>query len=146
MIDRAAVVQEARALLRTPYHHQGRLPGVGLDCAGVPICVARALGLVAPDFDITGYARQPDGVSLIANCERWMTRVSQAEMQPGDVLVTATENAPNHFGVLADYVHGGLSVIEALGRHDGKGRVIEQRLDENALKRFVAAYRLPGVA
>ena len=31
--ERAAVVAEARAWLRTPYHHMGRVKGAGVDCA-----------------------------------------------------------------------------------------------------------------
>lgn len=31
--ERAAVIAEARAWLRTPYHHMGRVKGAGVDCA-----------------------------------------------------------------------------------------------------------------
>ena len=35
------IVTEARTWVRTPYHHQARLKGVGVDCAGLVIGVAR---------------------------------------------------------------------------------------------------------
>ncbi len=35
------VVRTARTWLGTPYHHQGRLKGVGVDCAGLLIGVAQ---------------------------------------------------------------------------------------------------------
>jgi cell wall-associated NlpC family hydrolase len=144
---RERIVAEARDWISTPYHHQARLKGVGVDCLGLPICIARALGLVAPDFDFGGYSRQPDGVTILRECDALMQRTTRAAMLPGDLLVTATEGLPNHFGVLADYRHGGLSVIEALGTRDGRGKVVERRLDAASLDRqFVAAFVLPGVA
>ena len=45
---RADAVRVARTYIDTPFQHMGRLPGVGLDCAGVLVCVARELSLVAP--------------------------------------------------------------------------------------------------
>jgi cell wall-associated NlpC family hydrolase len=146
MIERADIVAEARAWLKTPYMHQQRMKGIGVDCAGLVIGVARNLGMVAADFDVNGYSRQPDGFSLMAHCERWMRRIDRDEMQLGDVIVTRYDADPNHFGILADYLHGGLSVIHALGTRDGRGHVLEHRLDAGTLARFVAAFKLPGVA
>jgi cell wall-associated NlpC family hydrolase len=146
MTTRAEIVAEARRLVGTPYHHQGRLPGVGIDCAGVLVVIGRGLGFVAPDFDINGYARRPDGVSLIAHCEANMERIDVADMQPGDVPVFRFDADPQHVGIAGDYVHGGLSLIHALGTRDGRGKVLEQRLAADILKRCVAAYRFPGVA
>lgn len=139
-----AIVSTARSYLRTPYHHQARVKGVGIDCAGLPICVARDLGLVPRRFDITGYARTPDGKSLIAYCEQWMKRIHTPEL--GAVIVTHFKGstAPQHLGIVADYIHGGFSVIHAMGTADGKGRVVEQRLDEETMMRMVGLFRMPG--
>ena len=146
MTSRAAIVQEARSWLQTPYAHQARVKRVGVDCAGLVIGVGRALGLVPPSFDINGYARTPDGVSLVQQCDRFMTRIGREEMRAGDVIVLRFEADPQHLGIVADYYTGGhLSIIHALGTRDGGGRVVEHRLDETTLARFVAAYRLPGI-
>ncbi len=145
-VSRQALVQEARSWLGTPYHHQARLKGVGVDCAGLPVGCARTLGLVAPDFDVEPYPRRPDGVTLIAHCDRWATRVELVNMAVGDMVVFKIARWPQHIGILADWIHGGFSVIHALGTADGKGRVVEHRLSAGFLDRFVAAYRLPGVA
>lgn len=143
---RADLVAEARAWLATPFLHQARLRGVGCDCVGLLIGVARACGLVAPGFDVTGYARTPDGKSLIAELDKHLVRIARADMQPGDVIVIRWLHDPQHVGILADYVHGGLSVIHAYGTPDGKGSTIEHRLDDGMLRRFVQAYRFPGLA
>lgn len=141
---RQEIEAEARTWLGTPYQHQARVKGVGCDCAGLPIGVARALGLIAPDFDVTGYARQPDGTSLIDHCERWMTRVELVDMAVGDVIVLRFDRDPQHLGMVVSHRHG-LGMLHALGTADGKGRVVEHRLDATTLDRFVAAFRLPGV-
>lgn len=139
------VVAEARAWLDTPYHHQARLRGVGVDCAGLVIGVARALGVVPPAFDVGGYARTPDGTSLLAECDRFMQRIPVAQIQPGHVLVLRFQLDPQHMAIVGDYLHGGLSMIHALGTVDGKGKVIEQRLNTETLLRLVQAYAMPGV-
>jgi cell wall-associated NlpC family hydrolase len=146
MTSRIAIVAEARTWLKTPFHHQARVKHVGVDCAGLPICTGRALGCFPADMDVVGYARSPDGVSLLAYCDQWMKRIEPAEMDVGDVIVIRFELDPQHLGIVGDYPGGGFSMIHALGTADGRGRVVEHRLDEGTLERLVAVYRMPGVA
>jgi cell wall-associated NlpC family hydrolase len=146
MTSRTAIVAEARTWLRTPFHHQGRVKHVGVDCAGVPICTGRVLGCFPAEMDVRGYARSPDGVSLLAYCDQWMTRIDAASMDIGDVIVIRFDLDPQHLGIVGDYPAGGFSMIHALGTPDGRGRVVEHRLDESTLERLVAVYRMPGVA
>jgi cell wall-associated NlpC family hydrolase len=145
MSSSASVVAEARTWLGTPFHHQARLKSVGVDCIGLVIGVSRELGLVAPDFDVTGYSRVPDGRSLLEEASKHMPRISFQQVRPGDVVVVAFDVDPQHFGILGDYAHGGLSIIHALGRTAGRGGVIETRLMFSRAMRFVAAFSLPGV-
>lgn len=141
MTTKAEVVAQARTWITTPtpYVHQGRLKGVGVDCVGFPICVARELGLVAPDFDINGYAREPDG-TLMPLARQYMKEISLEVMAPGDIIVLAMPTNPRHFGILGDYRHGGLSIIHAYGK-----QVIETRLMQTTILRFVAAFELHGL-
>lgn len=137
------VVGFARSLLGTPFHHQGRKPGVGIDCAGVPIVVARALSLVPPDFDVADYPAVPDGSSLRAYCEAHMKRWPWEE--PGGVVLVAWKDGPpQHLGIVADHPDGGLSIIHADSLR--QKCVIETRLEWGRYMRRVQAYRLPGVA
>jgi cell wall-associated NlpC family hydrolase len=143
-VSGAHVVAAARGWLGTPFQHQQRAKGLAVDCAGLIIGVARELGLVAPDFDVTHYPRQPDGVSLLRWCEEYMVRIGQTAIQPGDVVVVAFDSRPQHLGIVADYRHGGLSMIHAY-EHAMVHRVVEHRLMFSASMRFCAAYRLHGV-
>lgn len=137
---RADVVAAARSLIGTPFHHQGRVPGVGIDCAGVLIVVARLLGIKPPDFDVNGYARTPDGLALRALCEEHMERVT--ELEPGDVALIRwkSDERPHHLGIVGDHPNG-LSLIHAESRSQNK--VIESRLEFGRYMRLVQAYRFP---
>lgn len=135
----ADVVAEARRHIGTEWRHQGRLPGVALDCAGLVIVVARQLGVVPADFDVPGYSRNPDG-SMLHWCDVHMTRIAALEL--GAVLVLQTDREPQHLGFVGDYRHGGHSIIHASSL---TGDVTETRLmfARNLVLRGV--YRLPGV-
>jgi NlpC/P60 family putative phage cell wall peptidase len=133
------IVAEARSWIGTPYHHQARAKGVGVDCAGLVIGIARELGMVAPDFDISGYARRPDGWSFLSWSDQHMRRIPRAQMGPGSCVVVRFDQHPQHIGIVGDYVHGGLSIIHAI---QGRG-VVETRLMLDKHMIFVAAYELP---
>jgi cell wall-associated NlpC family hydrolase len=135
-----ATVQAARSYLGTPFHHQARLKGLGVDCVGLVICVARALSIVAPGFDVGGYQREPDGHSLLRHLSERLLPVARADMAPGDVVCVAFDNHPDHVGFLGDYPGGGLSIIHASSKH---GRVVETRLMFTPDMRFVSAFRFP---
>ena len=137
---RDRVIASALALLGTPFMHQGRSPGLAIDCAGVLVCIGRALGLVAPDFDVTGYPPTPDGVSLKRICDAMLT---PAELAPGGVALIAWRfGPPQHLGVVVPMDDGlGLVHAENLRRH----QVVVERLRFTRAMRLVAAYRLPGV-
>jgi cell wall-associated NlpC family hydrolase len=135
----ADVVAAARLELGTKWVHQARAPGIALDCAGLVICTARRLGLVAAEFDVGGYSLVPDG-SMLAWCERYMQTIEQLEL--GAVVALQVDKDPQHLGIVGDYRHGGYSIIHAAS---AAGRVIETRLmfARNLILRGV--YRLPGI-
>lgn len=136
----ADVVTSARGHLGTKWVHQGRLPGVALDCAGLVILVARQLGLVPADFDLNGYSRAPDG-SMLRACEDHMTRLQALEL--GAVLVLQTDKEPQHMGIVGDYRHGGHSLIHA---SSSAGAAVETRLMFARNQVLRGIFRLPGVA
>lgn len=146
MITRVQVVEHARTWIGTPFHHAARVKGVGVDCAGVPIGVSRELGTVPADFDVPPYTMTPDGHTMLEWCNANLRRVEQAQMQPGDMIITIVDKDPQHIGILGNWNHGGLSIIHSCNsRSCVPPRVIETRLMFSRRLRFVAAYALPGV-
>lgn len=136
---RERIVATAREYLGVKFKHQGRVRA-GLDCIGLVIRVAHDLGL--SDFDTTDYSRIPDGVRLRAGLDQHMDRMPVALVRPGDVLLMQFETQPQHVAIVADYAHGGLSIIHALAT---ARKVAEMRLDSVWLSRVVGAYQFRGI-
>lgn len=131
-------VRIAREYIGTPYHHQARLKGHGVDCVGLVVCVARELGVLPSNVDVTGYSRIPDGKALMHHLTAHLDEVQKEDMAPGDVVCVAFDKWPQHVGILGNYIHGGLSLIHACLH---RGQVIETRLMFSQAMRFVAAFR-----
>lgn len=130
------IVRQARTWLNTPYHHQGRLKGVGVDCAGLIIGVAHELQL--SDFDIGGYTARPDGDSLRQACQAQMQCLAIEALQPGDVLLFQFDAHPGHLGFLS-------APDTLLHAYLPRRRVVEHALDAAWWRQVVGCYRLPGV-
>ncbi len=136
MISPLQVVISSREFLNTPFQHQGRVKGVGIDCIGLPIVVAKSLNL--GDFDKSDYPRNPDGsmLPLIKNvCQPIV-------IQQGALLVFKISQVAQHCGIVTHYVLGGYGLIHAW---DVAGKVAEHKLTKDWLDKVVGCYGLPGV-
>lgn len=131
------IVAAARAAIGTPFLHQGRVAGAGLDCAGLVVHVAQEIG--ADYVDATGYARHPSQglLEAILDSQPCLVRVSLGERQAGNVLLMKFAGDPQHLGVCA-----GDTIIHA---YSTVGQVCEHRLDEAWERRIVRVYRFVGV-
>lgn len=145
MITRAAIVAAARGLLGTPYGHQGRVPGLQgrVDCIGLPVVVAWAVGAKPRAWNVAGYRPIPDGHTMLRRLRAEMgAEVLREAMQPGDLLVLDWGQYPHHVAIIGDYHLGGLSMIHA---DNIQRKVIEHRLTIADHARFVTAFEFPGV-
>jgi cell wall-associated NlpC family hydrolase len=132
-MNAADIVTAARGWVGTPFHHQGRVRGVGCDCIGLVIGVAKELGIL--DYDYTGYGRIPNplvfGRELAANLDR------TDRPEPGTVLWFAFNSAPQHVGIVTDT---GLIHAYAVA-----GRVVETGLDPQWITRCRGMFKFRGV-
>lgn len=124
----------ARSMLGTPFLHQGRMPGIGLDCIGLILVTARRLGLADFDFDV--YPRQPSGDRLV-RAARAAGLVETARPAPGDVLCLRFERDPQHLGFRTER-----GILHASERAGG---VVEHRMDALWRARIVTAFRFEGI-
>jgi hypothetical protein len=141
VVTDADVVAAARRRKGVRFHHQGR-GAAGIDCAGVLIVVARELGLVPPDFDVTAYARSPDG-SMRRLCDERLIAVPGPEF--GGVVLMRMNERPReqHIGLVGRAADGALTLIHA---DDVRARCVsEVHLQFGRHMSLVQAYRLPGV-
>lgn len=128
----------ARACLETPFRHQGRAIGVGLDCAGLLIVVARQLGF--DPIDVDGYGRTPAGGLLESALDRQacLRRIGDiGTRQPGDLLLLRFAGDPQHLAIDA-----GETMIHA---YASVGKCCEHRLSLPWAARIVRVYRFAGV-
>lgn len=95
------IVEAARKYLGTPFHHQGRLGGVGLDCIGLLVNVGRDCGAVFEDR--IDYSRYPDGRTLIQECEKNL--VLEDVPAPGRIGIFYFKHnyLPQHVGIFTSY-------------------------------------------
>lgn len=140
------VVREARRWLGTPFHHQGRCMGAGVDCVGLISETGRALGLTS--HDSVDYSREPDGVSLVRELlVAGLVGVAKEEMQPGDVLVFHFKRLPRHVAIFSR--EAGVDGPEDHGKiihaHMGADNAVETHLTASWLKNVSHVFRIPGV-
>ncbi len=128
----------AYALVGTPWHHQGRVPGVGIDCAGVVACAAMACGIVLQD--VRDYTL-PASPALI---ERMLASSFDRDAEPvlgvGRVLLFRIGREPQHMAVAI----GGGKMVHGLDRK--RRAVVVDRLDEVWGYRLHSTWRLRGVS
>ncbi len=144
MTPRADWVAWLLALEGTPYQHQGRLPGVALDCVGPLILAARHFGIKAADFDVGGYTPQPDG-SLQAILDEHLTPVPREALGLGDVVLNGFRlEPPRHIAIIVGHDWGQWVMLHANGI---TGRVQRERIPYGRRwYRFVQGYHVSGVA
>ncbi len=130
------IIAAARACLGTPFRHQGRIPGSALDCAGLVVAVAEAIG--AEYIDQVGYGRVPAENQLAMALENQPCLARVASCLPGDVLLLSFGGEPQHLAISA-----GTTLIHAW---ETIGRVCEHRFDARWRSRVVQVYRFAGVA
>jgi NlpC/P60 family putative phage cell wall peptidase len=134
---RDKIIAIAKSYKGTPYHHQGRVKGAGIDCCGLIIGVARELGL--SDYDIDGYSRFADGVSLLREFADNCPQIEIDEIKPGNILIFRIRNDPQHCGILSR-LNGKESLIHA---YSSIGVCVEHTLDKFWRERIVAAFEFP---
>ena len=103
---RAHVVAEALTWIGTPYHHRGKLKGVGVDCAQLPLCVYAGAGLLA-DFDTGPYPadwHQHRGEERYAAIVLTRARelASPGAAGPGDLILWKFGRAFSHGTLVID--------------------------------------------
>jgi NlpC/P60 family putative phage cell wall peptidase len=107
VVDRAAIVAEARSWIGTPYHHQASVKGVGCDCLGLVRGVWRALYGCEPEAPppySRDWAEALGRETLAEGAGRHMLQIAMGEMIPGDVLLFAlNDRAPaKHCAILTE--------------------------------------------
>lgn len=99
---RAAIIASARSWIGTPYMHQAKVKGVGVDCGQILIDVFCGLGLVPP-FDPGDYTR--DWFNH-RDEEKYLgfvfdNSVEVAAPEPGDIMLFKFGRTYSHAGIVS---------------------------------------------
>lgn len=132
------IAELARDWIGTPFVLGGRLKGVGADCAGLVIGVAREAGLLEESFDVVGYA---DGVGTDLARELLESRMDRVEgdPRPGDVLLLTVLGNPQHLAVVDLDPDG---IIHA---YRPVRKIAVHAYDEKYRRRTVSVWRFRGL-
>jgi cell wall-associated NlpC family hydrolase len=127
--QRAPIVREARSWIRTPYHPQGDVKSIGVDCGMLLVRVFVDIGLCEP-FDPRPYA---DDWYLDRSEERYLGFIFDRTKEvaaplPGDVVVFRYGRCYAHGGVVTDAIP--LTIVHAF---QPSGRVLEEDVAGNLM-------------
>ena len=144
MPSRIEVVEFLRTMLGTPFHHQGRLPGVGIDCIGAVIVPLQYFKIM--DYDVGIYSRLPDSSKIYAflseaekNGIAWV--IPKKDRLPGDVGLFRIRKEPQHFAWITD-----VGVLHAQYSNNPKRKsVVEHSMDQKWLDSLIKVYRIKGI-
>jgi cell wall-associated NlpC family hydrolase len=132
------LVEAARGMIGTPFKHQGRLPGVGVDCAGLVICALADAGVSIRD--VKGYGRLPAHGVFMGVVDDHSDRIEQADIQVGDLMVFAFRAEPQHIAVVSC-----VDPVRIIHAYSAIGRVVEHGMDETWQTRLRGCYRVRGI-
>lgn len=128
------IIDAARECLDTKFLHQGRIVGVGLDCVGVVVHVAKRLNI--NHFDESGYSYMPTNGILEQTFEKQecLERISDIlTIQKGDILMFRIAREPQHVAIFT-----GENIIHS---YSSVEKVCEHSLEERWKSRIVRVYR-----
>lgn len=121
------IVNYARSYINTKYHHQGRVPGSGLDCIGVVYCAYSKAGFTGNIPN--DYTSTPDVNVLTTYLNKYCHVTEKPEI--GDIILFKIRKDPQHFGIYC-----GNTFIHAYAKY---GKVIEEEYS-NKWKRLTLGY------
>jgi len=128
------IIDSARECIGTPFSHQGRQPGVGMDCIGLIRYPAVKFGITTDDYP---YGRQPDPKFMKDILDKYLIKVK--DLKPADVLWIQFQGDPMHLAIYTEKN----TIIHAMA--NGPGKVTEHGFRPPWPKRVVQIYRYPGV-
>ena len=133
------IIAAAKGCMGTPFQHQSRVPGLGMDCAGLLVHCFKRLDL--PHIDEFGYPRSPyDGMleSVLAS-QPSLRQIPLSEAREGDWYAMRIKGAPQHVALHAGVIRGRIYIIHASSDH---GKVVMHAIDDLWRPRLVHAYRM----
>lgn len=126
MTQKKDIAAEATSWIGTPFTHQGRMKGVGVDCIGLIVGVCKELDLKSDvrdqtngrvlslhEFDTPNYSRLPNRQALKENLERFCEPIPMENLNVGDIILFRMEHWPQHVGIVTEKTAEDLFFVHA---------------------------------
>jgi len=136
MVTRKEFIGEARECVGTPYLVGQSRKGLGCDCVGLLMILAKRFDI---RFRTEPYVQNPNGYGLIEELREYLDEVDVGDAVPGDILVfwVRTRRVPTHVGILdcdKYFIHASNDV-----------GVVRVCLDARWYERLIACFRVRGI-
>lgn len=140
MATRKEICDKALEYLGTKFVHQGRLKGVGVDCAGLVVGVAKELNLFKEEvIDLKGYSRVPDGNTLYQTLINGTSKEKNInDLKYGDIILFRFTNFPQHVGIY-------MPNNKLIHSYESIGKVVIHDLDNKWKNRIVSVFEYLNV-
>lgn len=136
MVTGKQIVKQARTWIDTPFKHQGRLKGAGVDCVGLVIGVAHELDI--SNFDTANYSRVPNVSMMGKLLTEHLDEIAIDDAKDGDIYWMVVKSFPQHLAIKSD--KGIIHSTSAIGK------CIETSLDDTLKAKIFKAFRYKGKA
>lgn len=139
------IVQAALTWNGTPYHHQARVKGIGVDCAQFIAAVAEEVGIIQPgtkipfDYSPEWHLHNTEE-KLIGYLKHFGCVEQEGPGEPGDIIAFRIGHCIGHLGILLP----NSQFIHAQNRSDPK-QVTVNTLSAAWQKRHAMTFSFPGV-
>lgn len=142
MATREQIIAAARAYIGTPFRHQGRVKGRGVDCAGLIFCVCQELGVKLPYERYLNYEPYSINDGVLHECRFLFKEIGIDQIRPGDIICMHAPRAC-HVGFVSS-LPPSLSVLHAWAPNR---KVVEHVLSAEWLQQhsIAGAFLFPGV-
>ncbi len=137
MINKSRIVQTGRQYIGTPFVHQGRKPGIGLDCVGLISAIAKNNECYFEDQDCYNI-QQWAGDKLLLEMEQNFTPLVNPENACILLIWFRRPHLPQHFAIYTDRD----TIIHT---EEATGRVVEVQFDERWAKRVHSIWKFKEV-
>jgi hypothetical protein len=135
----------ARTFLGVPFAHQGRSRGHGIDCVGLPLCIAESYGLKdmhgVPILgtDENRYGPQPQSDIVYDGLKKRLPQI--AELKEGCIVALKLPSVACHSAIVS-LLEGQWHMIHSDRKY---GKVIEEPLTEKWRNRIKGIFDFVGV-
>ena len=103
---RQQIVAEVKSWILTPFHHQGRVKGAGVDCGMLILEVFERVGLtphIIPDYYPPDFMMHRQEEWYLATMASWGVEILEPPYLPGDGFVVRHGRIYSHGGIIIDY-------------------------------------------